>query len=145
MKTEGEQHSTPAVECDHAHTTPCPRCRGQLEADRELRQLFRSIAPTGPSLYFNRVLRSRLRAERQRLRRRRWRLLLMQGYWVAASVAGVIVMTLTRWPEAMPSLQVAFTIGVTFAIALLTPLILLRSLSIGPLGLIIKTMEAFRS
>jgi len=133
-----------AIERDPAHAERCPDCREQSEADRELRRLFQSAPRPGPALHFNRVLRSRLRAERERQRRRRWRLLVMQGYWVAASVACVIVLTLTRWPMQMPSPQVTCSIGGAFAIALLTPLTLLMSLGIGPLRLILETMEAFR-
>jgi predicted anti-sigma-YlaC factor YlaD len=126
------------------HAARCSHCREQLGAERELRQLFQGIARPGPSLHFNRELRERLRAERQRQRRQGRRLFVMQGYWVAASLASVIVMMLVRWPSELPSVPVMCSLGAVFGVALLTPLILFLSLRIGPLGLILKTMEALR-
>ena len=126
------------------HAARCPHCREELEAERELRQLFQGIPQFGPSLHFNRELRKRLRAERQRQHRHRWRLFVMQGYWIAAAVASVIVMTLIRWPSELPSVPVMCSLGVVFGLALVTPLLLFLRLPIGPLGLILATMEQFR-
>ena len=126
------------------HAAGCSRCREQLETDRDLRQLFQGIARPGPSLHFNRVLRKRLHTERQLQRRYRWRLFVMQGYWAAASVASAIVIMLIRWPSELPSVTVMCSFGALFGMALLTPLILLRSLRIGPINLILNTMDAFR-
>lgn len=126
------------------HATGCSDCREQLETDHELRRLFQGVAQPGPSLHFNRVLRQRLRAERERLRRRRWRLFVMQGYWVAAGAACALVLTLVRWPSELPPLPVAGLFGTVLGMTLLAPLALFLSLRIGPLGLIAKTMETFR-
>jgi len=126
------------------HAAECPDCREQLETERELRDLFRGAARPAPSLHFDRVLRQRLRAERRRLNRRRWRLAVMQGYWAAASAACVLVMARIQWPSELPSMPVACLFGSVLGLALLAPLVLLRSLRIGPLDLIVKTMEAFR-
>ncbi len=139
------------VECDPAddarlgqHAARCPHCRAQLAAERELRQLFQGIPQSGPSLHFNRELRRRLHAERERQHRHRWRLFVMQGYWVAASVASLFVMMLIRWPSELPSVPVMFSLGGVIGVALLTPLMLLRSLRISPMDLILGTMEQFR-
>ncbi len=126
------------------HAARCPHCREQLETERELRQLFRGIWQSGPSLHFNRELRKRLRAERQRQQRHRWHLFVMQGYWIAAAVASVIVTMLIRWPSELPSVPVMCSLGAVFGLALLTPLTLFFKLRIGPLGLILATMEQFR-
>lgn len=126
------------------HTAQCSSCREQLVTDRELRQLFQGIACPGPSPHFNRVLRKRLRTERELQRRSRWRLFVMQGYWVAASVASAIVMMLIRWPSELPSVPVICSFGAVFGIALLPPLILFLSLRIGTMNLLLKTMDAFR-
>ncbi len=126
------------------HAARCPHCREELEAERELRQLFQGIPQFGPSLHFNRELRKRLRAERQRQHRHRWRLFVMQGYWIAATVASVIVMMLIRWPSELPSVLVMRYVGAVLGVALVTPLLLFLRLRIGPLGLILATMEQFR-
>ena len=126
------------------HASRCPECREQLEADRELRRLFRGIAQPAPSLQFNRELRRRLRAEREGQRRRRWRLFVMQGYWAAAAATCAVVMTLTRWPSELPPAPVACLFGTVLGVTLLAPLVLLLTMRIGPLGLIVKTMEALR-
>lgn len=126
------------------HAARCPVCRDQLLADGELRRLFRGIAQPGPSLHFNRVLRERLRAERRRQRRWRWRRLVMQGYWAAASVASVIVVLSIRWPSELSSGPAGCTLGAVVGLALLTPLLLLLPLRIGPLRLVLDTMDAFR-
>ena len=139
------------VECDPAddgrlqrHAARCLRCREQLETERELRRLFQGIPQSGPSLHFNRELRKRLHVERQRQRRHRWRLFVMQGYWAAASVASLFVLMLIRWPSELPPAPVMFSLGVVFVVALLTPLMLLLSLRINPLDLFLGTMEQFR-
>jgi predicted anti-sigma-YlaC factor YlaD len=126
------------------HAARCSHCREQLETDRELRQMFQGVARPGPSLHFNRELRKRLRAERQLQRRYRWRLLVMQGYWAAASVASAFVIMLIRWPGELPSVPVMCSFGAVFGMALLTPLILFLSLRMGPMNLILNTMNAFR-
>lgn len=138
-------------ECDPAgdtrlqrHAARCPHCREQLEGERALRQLFQGVPQPGPSLHFNRELRKRLCAERQRQHRSRWRLFVMQGYWAAASVASGLVMMLIRWPSELPSVPVLFSFGAVFGVALLTPLILFQSLRIGPLDLILGTIEQLR-
>jgi predicted anti-sigma-YlaC factor YlaD len=126
------------------HAARCSDCREQLDADRALRQTFQGIARPGPSLHFNRALGERLRAERQGLRRRRWRLLVMQGYWVAAIAASVIVMMLIRWPKELPSAPIAISLAAAFGITLIAPLVLFLCLRITPLTLILNTMETFR-
>lgn len=126
------------------HAARCPDCRGQLEAEEALRDLFRATSRPGLSPRFDRVLRQRLREERERLHRRRWRLLVMQGYWAAASAACVLVVARIRWPSELPPTSVACIVGAVAGLALLAPLVLLRSLRIGPLDLIVKTMGAFR-
>lgn len=126
------------------HAAECSSCREQLATDRDLRELFQGIARPDPSLHFNRVLRERLHAERQLQRRSRWRLLVMQGYWIAASVASAIVIMLIRWPGELPPAAVMCSFGALFGMALLATLILFRSLRIGPINLILNTMDAFR-
>jgi predicted anti-sigma-YlaC factor YlaD len=126
------------------HAAQCSHCREQLEAERELRHLFQGIPRPGPSLHFNRKLGKRLRAERERQRRHRWRLYAMQGYWVAASLASMIVMLLIRWPSELPSVPAMVSLGAVFGVALLAPLILFMSLRVSPLGLILGTMDEFR-
>ena len=140
-----------SIECDIAddarfqrHVAWCSRCREELGADRELRQLFQGVVRPGPSLHFNRELRKRLHAERQRQRRYGLHLVVMQGYWAAAIVASIIVMVLIRWPSELPSPIVMWTLGAVFGAALITPLMLVRRLHIGPLGLILRTMQEFR-
>jgi hypothetical protein len=68
----------------------------------------------------------------------------MQGYWVAASVASVCILLLIRWPSELPSVPVLCSLAAVFAVALLTPMILLRSLRTGFLDLILGTMEELR-
>ena len=126
------------------HAASCSDCREQWEAERELRQLFSGIAQPGPSLQFNRVLRQRLRVERERQQRRRRRLFVMQAYWVTASAACVIITMLVRWPSELPPAPVACLLGTALGMALLALLVLFLSLRIGPLGLIVKTMDTFR-
>jgi len=126
------------------HAARCPDCREQAEVERELRRLFGEIAQPGPSLQFNRELRQRLRAERERQQRHAWRLFVMQGYWAAAGVACVLVMTLIRWPSELPPAPVVCIFGAVLGTTLLAPLALFLSLRIGPLSLIVKTVEAFR-
>jgi len=126
------------------HAARCSGCREQLATDRDLRELFQGMARPGPSLYFNWVLRERLHAERQLQRRYRWRRLVMQGYWVAASMASAIVIMLIRWPNEWPSVTVMCSFGALFGMALLTPLILFLSLRIDPINLIFTTMDVFR-
>ncbi len=126
------------------HASRCARCREQLNAERELRQLFEGVARPGLSLHFSRELRERLRAERRRQRRQGWRLCVMQAYWIAASLASAVVVMLIRWPSELPSVPVLSVLGAVLGLALLTPLILFRVLSISPLGLILGTMEEFR-
>ena len=126
------------------HAAGCSRCREQLDTDRALRELFQGTGRPGPSLHFNRVLRKRLHEEGQLQHRYRWRLLVMQGYWAAASVASVIVILLTRWPGDVPSAPVLCSLGALFGTALLALLVLFRSLRMGPIDLILDTMDAFR-
>lgn len=126
------------------HAARCSCCREQLAIDRELRQMFQGIPSPGPSLHFNQVLRKRLHTERQLQSRYRWRLFVMQAYWAAASVAIAIVMILIRWPSELPSIPVMCCFGVAFGMILITPLILLLNLRIGPMNLILNTMDAFR-
>ena len=68
----------------------------------------------------------------------------MQGYWAAASVASAIVIMLIRWPSELPPVTVMCSLGALLGMAVLTPLILFLSLRIGPINLILKTMDAFR-
>ena len=68
----------------------------------------------------------------------------MQGYWVAASVATATVIMLTRWPSELPSVTLLCSFGALLGMALLAPLILFLSLRIGPIGLILNTMDVFR-
>lgn len=126
------------------HAAACPDCREQLETERELRDLFRGAARPAPSLHFDRALRQRLRAERRRLNRRRWRLFVMQGYWAAASSASLLVVARIHWPSELPSTPVAWLFASVLGLAALAPLVLVRSLRVDPLDLIAKTMEAFR-
>jgi len=126
------------------HAARCADCREQLNADRELRRLFEGIAQPGPSLHFGRVLRQRLRAERQRQQRQRWRLFVMLGYWVAAVAACGIVVSLVRWPSELPPAPVAGLFGAVLGMTLLAPAVLLLTLRIGPLDLIAKTVQALR-
>jgi predicted anti-sigma-YlaC factor YlaD len=126
------------------HVASCPQCQEQLLVDSELHQLFRGIARPGPSPHFNRILRQRLEAERERQCRRRRRLVMMYVYWVAASVASVLVLVLVRWPSELLSTPAVCSFGVVFGMALLTPLILFMSLRVGPLNLIVSTINAFR-
>ena len=126
------------------HAARCSRCREQLASDRDLRGLFQRIARPGPSLHFNLVLRERLHAEGQRQRRCRWRRLVMQGYWIAAGVASAIVIMVIRWPGELPSAAVMCSFGALFGMALIAPLILFLSLRVGPISLILNTMDAFR-
>jgi len=88
-------------------------------ADRELRRAFQGLAQPSLSLRFNRELRARLQAEREhrRLLRRHWRV--MQGYWLAASVASVLILLLTPWPTEAPSAMVLGFLGATAAVTLL--------------------------
>ena len=124
------------------HAARCPACREQMESERELRRLFHGIPRPGPSLHFNRVLRERLRAERERQRRGRWRLLVMQGYWVAASLASAAVLILIRWPgDPLPAIGAA---GAAIGMVLIPAALLLLSLRIGPVRLLIGTMRALR-
>ena len=126
------------------HIERCSRCREQLEIDRELGELFEGIARPGPSLHSDRVLRKRLHAEGLLRRRNRLCLILMQACWVAAAGASAIVIMLVRWPRELPSMQVLSCSGAVLGFALLTPLILLRSLRMGPIKLILSTIEVFR-
>lgn len=126
------------------HAAGCSDCREQSEADREIRRLFEGIAQSGPSLHFNRALRQRLRAERQRQRGERWRLFVMQAYWVAASAACVSITPFVRWPSEVPPAPTQYLLGMVLGMTLLTPLVLFLTLRIGPLGLIAKTMQALR-
>lgn len=126
------------------HAARCCSCSEQLAADRELRQLFEGITRPGPSLDFNRALRDRIHMERQLRLRCRWRLLVMQGYWLAAGLASALVITLIRWPSGVPSVPAICSVGAVFGAALIAPLVLLLSLRTGPLRLILNTMVAFK-
>jgi len=126
------------------HAARCPHCREQSEVDRELRQLFQGITAPVPSLDFNRKLRQRLRVERSRQRDYRRRLVVMQGYWIFAGLASVLVMMLTHWPNQLPSPLVLCSGGSVLVVALLTPLILFLSLGTDPLRLILGTLDGFR-
>lgn len=128
----------------HRHAARCADCREQLETERALRQLFREVARPAPSPHFDRTLRQRLRAEREQQRRNSWRLMVMQGYWVAASAACVVVMLLTRWPSDLPPAPVVCLAAIVLGTTLLAPLVLFLTLRIGPLGLIAETINAFR-
>ena len=59
-------------------------------------------------------------------------------------MASAIVMMLIRWPSELPSVPVMCSLAAVFGMALLMPLILFLSLRIGPLDLILGTMEEFR-
>jgi predicted anti-sigma-YlaC factor YlaD len=126
------------------HAARCSHCREQLNVEGKLRDLFQGVAPAGPSLHFNRELSRRLDVERERQRRQRRRLLVMRGYWVAAALASLFVISLVRWPEELPSMAVLLAVGTALGMALLAPLILLLSLRIGPLGLLLGTVEELR-
>jgi len=127
------------------HAARCPECRLQLAADRELRHAFQRLAQPALSPRFNKDLRLRLRAEREHRRLLRRSRLMMQGYWLAASVASVLVLLLTRWPTAAPSALTLGSVGAILAVALLTLAILLRLLRTDFLDLILGTMKVLRS
>ncbi len=126
------------------HAAHCSRCREQLLIDGGLRRLFQGIARPAPSPHFNRVLRQRLLADGERQRRRRWRLALMEAYWVAAGVIAIAVVMRIRWPGEVPSVPVLCSLGAVLGVALLTVVALLRSLRITPRGILVDTMGAFR-
>jgi anti-sigma factor RsiW len=127
-----------------AHAAGCPSCRRQLIAHRELRHAFQGLAQPSLSPHFDRELRRRLETERKRDRAHRWRLLLMQGYWMAASVACLCILWLTRWPAETPSALAVGALGMIFAMVLVTLVLLLRSLRTGFLDVIFGTMSLLR-
>ena len=126
------------------HAAECPSCRQQLAAHRELRRTFRALAQPSLSPRFNRQLAALLDAETRRHSGHRQRLLLMQAYWLAASVASVCILLWTRWPTAAPSALVVSVLVTILAGSLLTLVILLRSLRTGLLDLILGTMHLLR-
>jgi hypothetical protein len=149
--SECDEFSTPDRDLDAAkeirlrlHADRCADCGEQLEVDRALRQAFRGVACPGPSLHFNQALRERIRIERRGSRRQRWRLLVMQGYWVAAAAASVVVVLQVRWPAELQAGAMAPLLAAMVGLTLIAPLILSACLRITPLDLILNTMKIFR-
>ena len=69
----------------------------------------------------------------------------MQGYWLAASVASVLILLLTPWPTEAPSAMVLGFLGATAAVTLLILAILQRFLRTDLVDLILGTMWILRS
>lgn len=149
--SECDEFSTPGRDLDaeketrlRLHAKRCADCGEQLEVDRALRQAFQGVACPGPSLHFSRALRERIRTERRGLRRQRWRLLVMQGYWVAATASSVVVVLQVRWPEELQAGAMTSPLAAMVGLTLIAPLILSACLRITPLNLILKTMKIFQ-
>lgn len=149
--SECDESSAPGRDLDaeketrlRRHAKLCADCGEQLEVDRALRQAFQGVACPGPSLHFSQALRDRIRIERRSLRRQRWRLLVMQGYWIAATAASVVLMLQVRWPEELQAGAMTSPLSAMIGLTLIAPLILSACLRITPLNLILTTMKIFR-
>jgi hypothetical protein len=114
-------------------------CPGQRKIDSDLRILSRASVRPGLSLQFNHRLRARLAAEKQNQRESRRRLLVMQIYWLVATVASVAVVLLIRWPDTLPPAPAVYAVGALLIAILICPLLLLLHHRIGLMELVIST------
>ena len=127
--TEGERRAW------EAHLAGCPACRDQWAAEEALGDLFSRAAPPELSSRFDENLRRRIATEPKK----RWALLVMQGYWLAASLISAFILFNMEGIQARPGPGVMMLLTLCFA----GPILLLgRRLRFGLFDLILRTMAA---
>ena len=107
-------------------------------ADRMIRDVFRSTAQPTPSLHFDHKLRVALVGERHRRRAARARMRLMQAYWLVTGVATICIMSALPWSESPVGAWVPL-LAVTAVVAL--PMMLAR---VDLVDLILGSAEKLR-
>jgi hypothetical protein len=129
--TEGERRAW------EAHLARCPACCDQMAAEEALEDLFSKAAPPELSSRFNENLRQRIAAESRV--RNRWPFLVMQGYWLAASLISAVILLNMASLNARGGLLVGMCLLLFFA----GPILLLgRRLRFGLFDLILSTMDS---
>jgi len=119
-----------------AHLAHCPACRDQWAAEEALDSLFSEAAPPILSSRFNENLHQRIAVEPKA--RNRWPLLVMQGYWLAASL---IIAFIFLNMEGVHTWE-GFTMVIFLLFCFVSPIFLLgRKLGFGLFDLILSTME----
>lgn len=118
-----------------AHLARCPACRNQWAAEEALDGLFSEAAPPGLSEQFNQNLRQRIAAEPKT--RHRWLILVMQVYWLAASLVSAVILFKMEGIKAEEGVMV----GMFLLLCFTGPILLLGfRLRFGLFDLIFSTM-----
>jgi hypothetical protein len=84
---------------------------------------------------FNCRLRTTLAVEKQKQHENRWRLFLLQAYWVVAAAASMTVLAQVRWPSTPPAPAV-YVLGSVLVTVLVAPVLLLLRERSGLAGLL---------
>ncbi len=111
------------------HAKTCPDCRLQRRINGRLRDLMQRMPRAGLSPAFNYRLRTTLAVEKQKQQENRWRLFLLQAYWVVAAAVSIIVLTQVRWPSMPPAPSVYVLGSVLMTVVVIPVLLLMRQRS----------------